>query len=98
MIAITIIPAAYKALKAIRPEPGDAPAIGPDGMFQIWLERKFVVSFRRGEPKPRPTAISSYAGEDELVADWEKFKSSAFTRRWPWSLKTQRVPSQRAAG
>lgn len=41
MIAITITPVAYKALKAMRPETYDAPA-GADGMIRIWLDRKFV--------------------------------------------------------
>jgi predicted CopG family antitoxin len=41
MIAITITPAAYKALKVIRPETYDAPP-GADGMIRIWLDRKLV--------------------------------------------------------
>lgn len=41
MIAITITPAAYKALKVMRPETYDTPA-GADGMIRIWLDRKFV--------------------------------------------------------
>jgi predicted CopG family antitoxin len=40
MIAITITPAAYKALRVMRPETYDAPA-GADGMIRIWLDRKF---------------------------------------------------------
>ena len=41
MIAITIAPAAYKALKVMRRETCDAPA-GADGMIRIWLDRKFA--------------------------------------------------------
>jgi predicted CopG family antitoxin len=41
MIAITITPAAYKALKVMRTETYDTPA-GADGMIRIWLDRKFV--------------------------------------------------------
>lgn len=41
MIAITITPAAYKALKVMRPGTSNAPA-SPDGMIRVWLDRKFV--------------------------------------------------------
>ena len=41
MIAVTIMPAAYGALKVMRPGTYDAPA-SPDGMIRIWLDRKFV--------------------------------------------------------
>ena len=41
MIAVTITPAAYKALKMLRPETYDPPA-SRDGMIRIWLDRKFV--------------------------------------------------------
>jgi hypothetical protein len=41
MIAITITPAAYQALKVTRPETYDAPA-GSDGMVRIWLDREYV--------------------------------------------------------
>jgi len=41
MIALTLTPAAYKALKAIRSGTYDAPA-DSDGMFRIWIDRDFV--------------------------------------------------------
>ena len=41
MIAVTITPAAYRALKMMRPGTYDAPA-SPDGMFRIWLDCSFV--------------------------------------------------------
>jgi predicted CopG family antitoxin len=41
MIAITITPAAYKALKVMRPATYDAQA-GADEMIRIWLDRKFA--------------------------------------------------------
>jgi hypothetical protein len=43
MIAITITPAAHRAIKASLLGTGDArPRPGPDGLVRIWLDRKFV--------------------------------------------------------
>ncbi len=42
MIAISILPAAYKALKATRPTTDGAAAPGGDGMIRIWLDRKIA--------------------------------------------------------
>jgi hypothetical protein len=41
MIAITITPTAYEALKVMRPGSYDAHA-GSDGMIRLWLDRSFV--------------------------------------------------------
>jgi len=41
MIALTITPGAYRALKTLRPNTYDTPA-SRDGMIRIWLDRKFV--------------------------------------------------------
>jgi hypothetical protein len=41
MIAITITPAAFKALKVIRPSTRDTP-VSLDGMVRIWLDPLFV--------------------------------------------------------
>ena len=41
MIAVTITPAAFQALKIMRPETYDTPP-GADGMIRIWLDRNFV--------------------------------------------------------
>ena len=46
MIAITITPAAYKALKVMRPATDDASA-GGDGMIRIWLEGTFFDELAR---------------------------------------------------
>ena len=46
MIAITITPAAFKALKIVRPETEVAPA-GSDGMIRIWLEQSFFDELAR---------------------------------------------------
>jgi hypothetical protein len=41
MIAITITPAAFAALKVMRPSTRDTP-VSLDGMVRIWLDRTFV--------------------------------------------------------
>ena len=46
MVAITINPAAYKALKTIRPETYETRA-GADGMIRIWLEWTFFNELAR---------------------------------------------------
>jgi hypothetical protein len=42
MIAITITPAAYEAIRATLPMTDGAVSIGSDGLIRIWLDRKFV--------------------------------------------------------
>ena len=42
MIAITITPAAYEAIRATLPMTDGALSIGSDGLIRIWLDRKFV--------------------------------------------------------
>jgi predicted CopG family antitoxin len=42
MIAIPITPAAYKALKAMRPETIKVSPAGDDGMIRLWLDCNFV--------------------------------------------------------
>ncbi len=50
MIAITITPAAYKALNVMRPETEDAPA---GAEIRIWLEQTFFRRTRATERPPR---------------------------------------------
>jgi hypothetical protein len=43
MIAISITPAAHRAIKAsLLGTAGATPRPGPDGLIRIWLDRKFV--------------------------------------------------------
>jgi hypothetical protein len=42
MIAITITPEAYDAIKPRLPETNLAPSKGADGLIRLWLDRKFV--------------------------------------------------------
>ena len=42
MIAITITPEAYDAIKPRLPETDLAPPKGADGLIRLWLDRKFV--------------------------------------------------------
>jgi hypothetical protein len=39
MIAVTITPVAYEALKAILPMTDGAAKPGPDGLIRVWLDR-----------------------------------------------------------
>ena len=45
MIAITITPAAYEAIRATLPD-GAPRSIGPDGQMRIWLDRRIVDRLR----------------------------------------------------
>jgi predicted CopG family antitoxin len=65
MIAITITPAAYKALKVMRSETHDAPA-GPDGMIRIWLDRKFVDQLSQMKAPGESYSGVIQASEDSL--------------------------------
>jgi len=42
MIAITITPEAYDAIKPRLPETDLAPSKGADGLIRLWLDRRFV--------------------------------------------------------
>jgi hypothetical protein len=42
MIALTITPAAYEALKVVMTEPIEAASPGTDGLVRVWLDRRFV--------------------------------------------------------
>jgi hypothetical protein len=47
MIAITITPAAYEAIKATLPMTDCAVSPGPDGLIRIWLDWRLVDRLRQ---------------------------------------------------
>ena len=65
VIAITITPAAYEAIRATLPH-GAPRSIGPDGQMRIWLDRRIVDRLRalRGPGESYSDVIIRLVGEE----------------------------------
>ena len=76
MIAITITPAAYKVLKAVRPETDEALCAGKDGMIRVWLNRKFVdqLAEMRAKGESYSEVILGLAKTSSSPAWWLTFR------------------------